>query len=143
VTALGQPGFGTTRPTPKKYCDFSILWRPQFGRVAAQINGVLRITASAGDKVVLKLEGRLVGPWVDELRKTVWRTEECRQSLEIDVSDLTFADDDGEKALSRLHRMGARFRGRNLFSEALFERLKIPLRSRQTVSDKCGKEDQR
>jgi len=53
--------------------------------------------------------------------------------LEIDVSDLAFADDDGEKALARLHRMGGRFRGRNLFSEYLFERWTIPLRSRKTA----------
>jgi hypothetical protein len=98
----------------------------------ALLSGVLRITTTTTDKVVLKVEGRLVGPWVDELRNTVWRTNGWRERLEIDVEDLTFADDDGEKALAWLHRMGARFKGRSPFSEYLFHRLKIPLHSRQT-----------
>ena len=104
---------------------------------------MLRITASTSDKVVLKLEGRLVGPWVDELRKIVWRTDGGRQGLEIDVEDLTFADDDGEKTLSWLHRMGARFQGRGPFSEYLFERLKIPLHSRQAALNQSDEELQR
>jgi hypothetical protein len=88
---------------------------------------VLRITATTGDKVVLKLEGRLVGPWVDELRNTVWRTDWWRRPLEIEVADLTFADEEGENALSWLHRVGARFRGRGPFSGYLLDRLNIPV----------------
>ena len=90
-------------------------------------NGVLRITATTTDKVVLKLEGRLVGPWVDELRNTVLRTNSS-QPLEIEVADLTFADAEGENALSWLHRLGARFRGRGPFSGYLLDRLNIPLK---------------
>ena len=104
---------------------------------------MLRITNTTTDKVLLKLEGRLVGPWVDELKKTVWQTNGWRQPLEIDVVDLTFADEDGENALSWLHRMGARFQGKGPFSEFLFERLKIPLHSRQKVFDKRDEEAQR
>ena len=96
---------------------------------------MLRITTTATDKVVLKLEGRLVGPWVDELRTTVFRTDGWRERLEIDVRDLTFADDAGEIALCWLHKIGARFQGRGAFSEYLFERLKIPLHSRQSEFD--------
>lgn len=96
---------------------------------------MLRITAIANAKVVLKLEGRLAGPWVGELRKAVLQIAGRCKPLEIDVSDLTFADEKGEKALRWLHRMGARFQGRGLFAESLFERLKIPLVSRQTVLD--------
>lgn len=102
---------------------------------------MLRITASTvNEKVVVKLEGRLVGPWVDELRETVWRTNGCRQPLEIDVADLTYVDQDGENALTWLHRMGARFQGRGPFSAYLFERLKIPLDSPETVIKKVNAE---
>jgi hypothetical protein len=111
------------------------LQQPQFGALRALVNGVLRITATSSDKVVLKLEGRLVGPWVDELKTTVLQTNASSLPLEIDVSGLTFADDEGEKALSWLHRMGAHFQGKGLFTKCLFERLKIPLFSRQTKSD--------
>ena len=89
---------------------------------------VLRITATITDKVVLKLEGRLVGPWVEELRNTVWRTNGSREPLEIEVADLMFADEEGENALSWLHRLGARFRGRGPFSGYLLDRLNIPLK---------------
>jgi hypothetical protein len=105
--------------------------------------GVLRITATTSDKVVLKLEGRLVGPWVDELREAVWRTSGWCRRMEIDVTDLTYVDEDGEKALSWLHRMGARFHGQGPFSQYLFERMKIPLHSRQTAIGKGDKEAQR
>ncbi len=88
---------------------------------------MLRITATTTDKVVLKLEGRLAGPWVDELREMVFRLNGWRKPLEIDVSNLTFADEDGEKALCWLHRMDARFVGRGSVSEYMFERLEIPL----------------
>jgi len=103
---------------------------------------VLRITVTTNNKVSLKLEGRLVGPWVDELRNTVWQTNGWRQPFEIDVADLTFADEDGENALSWLHRMGARFLGKGPFSGYLFERLKIPLFSQQTLLEKRDKESQ-
>ena len=101
---------------------------------------MLRITASGSDRVILKLEGRLVGPWVDELRDTVWRTNGWRRPLQVDVADLTFADKDGEDALSWLHRMGARFHGKGPFSGYLFERLKIPLHSRQPETGKSEDE---
>ena len=100
-----------------------------------QLHRVLRITPAATDTGVLKLEGRLVGPWVEELRKAVFRTEVWPERLEIDVKDLTFADDDGENALCWLHRMGVRFQGKGAFSEYLFERLKIPLYPRQSEFD--------
>ena len=82
------------------------------------------------DKLSLKLEGRLVGSWVDELRNTVWQTNGWRRPFEVDVADLTFADEDGENALEWLHRMGARFLGKGPSTRYLFERLQIPLHSR-------------
>ena len=95
--------------------------------MACHFAGVLRITPTVTDKVLLKLEGRLAGPWVEELRNTVWRTNGWRQPLEIEVADLTFADEEGENALLWLHRMGARFRGRGPFSGYLLARLNIPI----------------
>ena len=85
--------------------------------------------------MVLRLEGRLVGPWVDELRKTITGAEVLSLPLEIDVWDLTYADLDGEKALSQLHRRGARFKGKSPYAEYLFQRLRIPLFSRQAGPD--------
>jgi len=94
---------------------------------------VLRITiSSSGKKVVLKLEGSLAGPWVEELRKTVLQSDAWRQRLEVDVSGLTSAEEDGDTALIWLRNMGARFLGKGPFPEYLFERLNIPLFNQKT-----------
>lgn len=101
---------------------------------------VLRITTKTGNKLELKLEGRLIGPWVDVLRKTVSRAEPG-QGMEIDVKELTFADEEGEKALRWLHRLGARFQGTDSISRNLFARLKIPL-YRRPPAELDGESDQ-
>ena len=97
-------------------------------------NGVLRITTITTDTVLLRLEGRLVGPWVKELEKNVSRAEALTLPLEIDVWDLTYADLAGERALSRLHKKGVSFQGKGPFAEYLFRQLRIPLLSRQAPS---------
>lgn len=96
---------------------------------------MLRITTITNDTVVLRLEGRLVGPWISELKKTILRAQVLSLPLEIDVWDLTYADLDGERALSRLHRKGARFKGKSPYAEYLFQRLRIPLLSRHAGFD--------
>jgi hypothetical protein len=96
---------------------------------------VLRITLSTSEKkVLLKLEGRLAGPWVDELRKTVLQND-VRRPLEFDVSGLTFAESDGEQALAWLHGMGARFVGKGPFPRYLFDRLKISVFPQESVDE--------
>lgn len=102
-------------------------------------HGVLRISQNPVEKHVLKLEGRLVGPWVDELTKTVCGTSGWPMPLEIDVSDLTYADEDGERTLCWLHRSGVRFKGNGPFTEFLFEHLNIPLSANRKTS--TGDED--
>jgi len=90
---------------------------------------MLRITQSSTGADVLTLEGRLVGPWVHELRKTLSSARGQNGPLKIDVSDLTYADEEGEKELWSLHTVGVHFQGKGLFSEFLFKRLSIPLSS--------------
>ena len=84
--------------------------------------------------MTIRLEGRLVGPWVKELEKDVSRSEALSLPLEIDVWDLTFADLSGERVLSRLHKKGTCFRGKSPYAEYLFRQLRIPLVSRQPRS---------
>lgn len=97
---------------------------------------MLRITVNTSDAIVgMKLEGRLAGPWVDELINTVLQSNGRSPSMEIDVSDLISADQDGENALFWLHRRGARFKGRGPFPEYLFARLGIPLCRQASVDD--------
>jgi anti-anti-sigma regulatory factor len=53
--------------------------------------------------------GQLTGPWVGELRAS-W--EYCRQvgvTTVVDLSDVTFIDESGEKLLSQMRDNGAEF----------------------------------
>ena len=45
--------------------------------------------------VTLKLEGRVVGPWVSELRQVCETHLSEGRSLKLDLTDVTFADADG------------------------------------------------
>ena len=45
--------------------------------------------------VILKLEGRVVGPWVEELRQVCKTLLSEGRSLKLDLADVTFADANG------------------------------------------------
>lgn len=105
-----------------------ISFNSSFGKQGASSNGMLRVTCrESASKIVLKLEGRLVGPWVEELRKTVLLMGTIPLSLEVDIDGLTFVDEKGEQVLLWLSSMGAQFCGKNCFCSYLCERLTIPL----------------
>jgi len=60
----------------------------------------------------LVLEGKLIAPWVGELR-TAWKTanEEMEgRTLVVELRNITFISKEGEKALSELMTAGAKFR---------------------------------
>ena len=72
---------------------------------------MLKITLhdSAGE-FRLKLEGRLSGPWVNELEqcwKTASSTTRDRKTV-VDLGEVDFVDPAGEELLARLHSEGAR-----------------------------------
>ena len=49
----------------------------------------------ANQSVTLKLEGRVVGPWVGELRQVCETHLSEGRVLKLDLADVTFADADG------------------------------------------------
>jgi anti-anti-sigma regulatory factor len=55
--------------------------------------------------LVFQLEGKLAGPWVQELERC-WRSAPARQSR-VDLSSVTFIDADGKALLGQMHREGA------------------------------------
>ena len=68
---------------------------------------MLKITRldAAGEEAVFKLEGRLVGPWVAELRGIAQTELAQDRRLALDVSALSFLDRKGEELLRELvHR---------------------------------------
>ena len=56
--------------------------------------------------VTLKLEGRLVGPWVDELKNTCEQHLAAKRSINLDFADVTFSDRTGLALLLRLRAQG-------------------------------------
>ena len=54
----------------------------------------------ANHSVTLKLEGRVVGPWVGELRQVCETLLTEGRALKLDLADVTFADASGVAALT-------------------------------------------
>ncbi|MGH8651787.1 MAG: STAS domain-containing protein [Gammaproteobacteria bacterium] len=71
---------------------------------------MLKITTQRETKaLVLWLEGKLTGPWVQELERC-WRSAlDTRQGdpTRVDLSAVTFIDTDGKTLLARIYRDGA------------------------------------
>jgi hypothetical protein len=70
---------------------------------------MLKITSEIlPDSVRLTLEGRLTGPWADELDH-VWRSLAQRGpgSFVVDLTGVTFVGEDGKALLHRMWRGGA------------------------------------
>jgi hypothetical protein len=79
---------------------------------------MLRITRAAGP--VLKLEGRLVGPWVDELGRACGAVVPPAR-LCLDLTAVTFADEAGARLLRELRQRGAVLTGCSGYVAVLLE----------------------
>jgi ABC-type transporter Mla MlaB component len=68
---------------------------------------MLRITVHEGDsEQTIKLEGKVVGPWVRELNRT-WQALAPSvgfKKLQVDLSDVAFVDANGRKLLREIHQ---------------------------------------
>ena len=68
---------------------------------------MLKITPhDNGKRIVLELDGKLVGPWVNELER-VWYLAERAGSVQVVLKDVAFIDDNGKELLGRIYRSGA------------------------------------
>ncbi len=65
-------------------------------------------TATGSGTVTLTLEGRLIGPWVDELRMACKCTLDTPASLTLDLGAVAFVDRDGVELLRSLAEQHAR-----------------------------------
>jgi ABC-type transporter Mla MlaB component len=83
---------------------------------------MLRITTEQDtDRTTILLEGRLAGPWVDELR--MWWETECLLRdvgpLRVDMSDVAFVDAGGRTLLEWMVRHGVELRARGCMTRAV------------------------
>lgn len=70
--------------------------------------------------------GQLAGPWVQELR-SCWDRARCiaaGSSSVVDLSDVTFIDEDGEKLLSEMRTAGVKFVATGVETKHVLENLK-------------------
>jgi len=86
---------------------------------------MLKITEqrdTAPDSVVLLLEGRLAGPWVEELTSYCRVLSENQQRCTIiDLTGVTFIDATGKALLARLWRQGTDLRASGCLTRCIVE----------------------
>ncbi len=86
----------------------------------------MRITPEErGTELFLKLEGRLRGSWVSELR-LLWdsiRAGAKQSALRIDLVDLDYIDPLGRALLSEMHRSGVEIIAHNFFTQAICDEI--------------------
>jgi anti-anti-sigma regulatory factor len=85
----------------------------------------ITIIETATDRTWI-VQGRLVGPWINELR-TAWkrahRSEDKRACI-VDLNDVTFIDKSGERLLRAMCKKGAQLIARGLYIKHVLEQLK-------------------
>lgn len=79
---------------------------------------MLRITCTnESNSPTLKLEGKLAGAWVDEVKKA-WRSIQQPaggQALIVDLNEVTFMDRSGEELLKQMHAAGVVLSSQGLY----------------------------
>ncbi|HEX5544097.1 MAG TPA: hypothetical protein VFX10_01305 [Nitrospira sp.] len=77
------------------------------------------------DSLALVLEGRLAGPWVEELRDS-WRALSVneRNRVVIDLADVTYIDAQGKALLADLWRKGAELRAAGCLTRCVVEEIR-------------------
>jgi hypothetical protein len=95
---------------------------------------MLRITPFvAKEKAILRLEGKLGGPWVSELTR-VWKGAWRRTGLKrvrVDLRALSFVDERGKDVLMTMRQDGAEFVANDPLISALLEEIE---QSRQSLA---------
>lgn len=82
-----------------------------------------------GQVTTLKLEGRLVGPWVDEA-ESAWllvvneSAKDHGRQIVIDLSELTFIDKAGKHLLLRMHEAGGEMRTRDVLIASIVDEIR-------------------
>jgi len=80
---------------------------------------MLKITNNNGAGVTtFKLEGRLAGAWVNELR-SCWEQAGNRAAIRVDLTDVSWVSDEGKALLGEMRRSGAELLAANLLMSAI------------------------
>jgi anti-anti-sigma regulatory factor len=87
---------------------------------------MLRITITNHQGgTTLRLEGRLSGPWVEELERT-WRgvtSDVANGRVAVDLSDVTFVGEEGKKLLETMYGEGVKLKACGCATRRLVEEI--------------------
>ena len=88
---------------------------------------MLKITTERTTETIrVKLEGKIAGPWVDELQR-VWQASAsaCEPTrITVDLSGVTFVDAEGKKLLGQIHQQEGRLVATGCMTRCLVEEIK-------------------
>ncbi len=88
---------------------------------------MLRITITNGERAVLTVEGRLAGPWVDELAR-VWSAvaeEHAATTITVRLAAVTFVDAAGKALCRQIHAAGATLEASGCMTRALVDEITV------------------
>ena len=87
---------------------------------------MLRITIEKNSRsTTLRVEGRLTGPWVDELEQA-WRAVNSHAAdghVAVDLTDVTLVSEEGKRLLGAMYSEGAKLKGAGCVTRRLVEEI--------------------
>jgi anti-anti-sigma regulatory factor len=93
---------------------------------------MLKITTLTDtESTTFRLEGRLAGPWVQELERCWMSTVGTRKRhpFSVDLSAVTYVDSDGKDLLKKIHQQGAKLVASGCFTNCLVREIAQAVRS--------------
>ena len=85
---------------------------------------MLKITIDIdGKRANLELEGRLAGPWVQELRDCWERARSADRQINVVLKQVTFIDDAGRQLLAEMHRRGTELTAEGCMTKAVVDEI--------------------
>ena len=88
---------------------------------------MLKVTTTDHNQTItLKLEGKLVGPWVQEVTR-VWANtaQNSRSGYVIDLRSVTYIDNPGQALLATMSRQGARLIATDCLTRTIVDEIQM------------------
>ncbi|HEY3153051.1 MAG TPA: hypothetical protein VGK65_15445 [Candidatus Binatia bacterium] len=85
---------------------------------------MLKITTHAdAGRIILELEGRVTGPWVEELKACWQRVAIGNRQVDVILKEVTFIDEAGRKLLADMHRQRVTLTGTGCMTKGIIEEI--------------------
>ena len=90
---------------------------------------MLKITIrDDGAYTVLELEGRLAGPWVEELKRCWRHSTNGGKPIRIVLKEVSFIDAEGKEILAEMHHEGVELAAEGCMIKAMVEEISRAIR---------------